>query len=146
MEMLRNSSDMTPHRISWLQENKQVLVHTEHYQKQHPRNVHSYQQQRKEWIQIPRNQWLKTENKTIDDDDDDDDDKEEEKEKKKKEKKDGDDCDGDDDNNGSVCSGVEKDNDDIMMMMLMIMIITRLMIIGTLRSTDADGNENVKKQ
>ena len=29
---------------------------------------------KKEWIQIPRNQWLKTENKTIDDDDDDHDD------------------------------------------------------------------------
>ena len=144
MEMLRNSSDMTPHRISWLQENKQVLVHTEHYQKQHPRNVHSYKQQRKEWIQIPRNQWLKTENKTIDDDDDDDDHKEEEEEEE--DEKDGNDCDGEDDNNGSVGSGVEKDNDDIMMMMLMIMIITRLMIIGTLRSTDADGNENVKKQ
>ena len=91
MEMLQNSSDMTLHRISWLQENKQVLVHTEHYQKQHPRNVHSYQQQRKEWIQIPRNQWLKTENKTIDDDDDDDDDNDEEEEK------DGDECDGNDD-------------------------------------------------
>ena len=98
MEMLQNSSDMTLHRISWLQENKQVLVHTEHYQKQHPRNVHSYQQQRKEWIQIPRNQWLKTENKTIDDDDDDDDNDEEEE---KQEEKDGDECDGnDDDNNG----------------------------------------------
>ena len=91
MEMLQNSSDMTLHRISWLQENKQVLVHTEHYQKQHPRNVHSYKQQRKEWIQIPRNQWLKTENKTIDDDDDDDDDNDEEEEK------DGDECDGNDD-------------------------------------------------
>ena len=137
MEMLRNSSDMTLHRISWLQENKQVLVHTEHYQKQHPRNVHSYKEQRKEWIQIPRNQWLKTKNKTIDDDDD---------EEEEEEKKDGDDCDGDDDNNGSVCSGVEKDNDDIMIMMPMIMIMIRLMIIGTLRSNDADGNENVKKQ
>jgi len=41
METLQNSSDMTLHRISWLQENKQVLVHIEHYQKQHPRNVHS---------------------------------------------------------------------------------------------------------
>ena len=140
MEMLQNSSDMTLHRISWLQENKQVLVHTEHYQKQHPRNVHSYKQQRKEWIQIPRNQWLKTENKTIDDDDD------EEEEEEEEEKKDGDDCDGDDDNNGSVCSGAEKDNDDIMIMMPMIMIMIRLMIIGTLRSNDADGNENVKKQ
>ena len=100
MEMLQNSSDMTLHRISWLQENKQVLVHTEHYQKQHPRNVHSYKQQRKEWIQIPRNQWLKTENKTIDDDDDDDDDDNDEEEEKEEEK-DGDECDGnDDDNNG----------------------------------------------
>ena len=144
MEMLRNSSDMTPHRISWLQENKQVLVHTEHYQKQHPRNVHSYQQQRKEWIQIPRNQWLKTENKTIDDDDDDDDHEEEEEEEE--EEKDGNNCDGEDDNNGSVGSGVEKDNDDIMIMMLMIMTMIRLMIIGTLRSNDTDGNENVKKQ
>ena len=123
MEMLQNSSDTTLHRISWLQENKQVLVHTEHYQKQHPRNVHSYKYQRKEWIQITRNQWLKTENKTIDDDDDDDDnDDEEEKEK------DGHDCDGDDDNNGSVGSGVEKDNDHIMIIMLMIMIMIRLMI------------------
>ena len=92
MEMLQNSSDMTLHRISWLQENKQVLVHTEHYQKQHPRNVHSYKQQRKEWIQIPRNQWLKTENKTIDDDDDDDDDdNDEEEEEEEEEEKDGDD-------------------------------------------------------
>ena len=125
MEMLQNSSDMTLHRISWLQENKQVLVHTEHYQKQHPRNVHSYKEQRKEWIQIPRNQWLKTENKTIDDDDDDDDDdNDEEKEKEK----DGHDCDGDDDNNGSVGSGAEKDNDHIMIIMLMIMIMIRLMI------------------
>ena len=138
MEKLQNSSDMTLHRINWLQENKQVLVHTEHYQKQHPRNVHSYKEQRKEWIQIPRNQWLKTENKTIDDDDD--------EEEEEGEKKDGDDCDGDDDNNGSVCSGAEKDNDDIMIMMPMIMIMIRLMIIGTLRSNDADGNENVKKQ
>ena len=142
MEMLRNSSDMTPHRISWLQENKQVLVHTEHYQKQHPRNVHSYKYQRKEWIQITRNQWLKTENKTIDDDDDDDHEEEEEEE----EEKDGNDCDGEDDNNGSVGSGVEKDKDDIMIMMLMIMTMIRLMIIGTLRSNDTDGNENVKKQ
>ena len=125
MEMLRNSSDMTLHRISWLQENKQVLVHTEHYQKQHPRNVHSYKEQRKEWIQIPRNQWLKTENKTIDDDDDDDDDDNDEEEEKEK---DGHDCDGDDDNNGSVGSGVEKDNDHIMIIMLMIMIMIRLMI------------------
>ena len=143
MEMLQNSSDMTLHRISWLQENKQVLVHTEHYQKQHPRNVHSYKYQRKEWIQITRNQWLKTENKTIDDDDDDDDDKEEEKEKKKKEKK-------------MVMIVIEMMITMvvfvvvlkktmmiiIMMMMLMIMIITRLMI----RSNDADGNENIKKQ
>ena len=94
MEMLQNSSDMTLHRISWLQENKQVLVHAEHYQKQHPRNVHSYKEQRKEWIQIPRNQWLKTENKTIDDDDDDDDDDdndEEEEEEEEEEEKDGDD-------------------------------------------------------
>ena len=125
MEMLQNSSDMTLHRISWLQENKQVLVHTEHYQKQHPRNVHSYKEQRKEWIQIPRNQWLKTENKTIDDDDDDDDDDNDEEEEKEK---DGHDCDGDDDNNGSVGSGVEKDNDHIMIIMLMIMIMIRLMI------------------
>ena len=144
MEMLQNSSDMTLHRISWLQENKQVLVHTEHYQKQHPRNVHSYKEQRKEWIQIPRNQWLKTENKTIDDDDDDDDHKEEEEEEE--DEKDGNDCDGEDDNNGSVGSGVEKDNDDIMIMMLMIMTMIRLMIIGTLRSNDTDGNENVTKQ
>ena len=33
-----------------------------------------------------------------------------------------------------------------MIMMPMIMIMIRLMIIGTLRSNDADGNENVKKQ
>ena len=103
MEMLQNSSDMTLHRISWLQENKQVLVHTEHYQKQHPRNVHSYKEQRKEWIQIPRNQWLKTENKTIDDDDDDDDDDNDEEEEK-----DGNECDGnDDDHNGD---GDDDDN------------------------------------
>ena len=33
-----------------------------------------------------------------------------------------------------------------MIKMLMIMIMMRLMIIGTLRSNEVDGNKNVKKQ
>ena len=60
---------------------------------------------------------------------------------------------GDDDNDND--DDHNDDNDDVnwqerygllRLMMLLIMMTTVMMIIGTLRSNDADGNENVKRR